>query len=66
MFNIADYMDQINWLVWLKMLVQIFIICYSVLWFWRRIAGTHAERLVKGILVLIAIALASWAAATEL
>jgi hypothetical protein len=60
MYNIADYIDQINWLVWFKMLVQIFIICYAVLWFWRRIAGTHAERLVKGIMVLIAIALASW------
>jgi diadenylate cyclase len=61
MHNFTDLLDQISWLVWFKMLVQIFIICYAVLWFWRRIAGTHAERLVKGIMVLIAIALASWA-----
>ena len=60
MYNIADFLDQINWFTWCKMIVQIVIICYAILWFWRRIAGTHAERLVKGIMVLIAIALASW------
>ena len=61
MDNITELLNQINWLTWFKMIVQIVIICYVVLWFWRRIAGTHAERLVKGILVLIAVALASWA-----
>lgn len=56
----ADFFDSINWIIWTKTLVQVFIICYAVLWLWRRIAGTHAERLVKGMFVLIAIAFASW------
>jgi diadenylate cyclase len=60
MHNIADFLSEINWFNWSKMLLQIVIICYAILWFWRRIAGTHAERLVKGIMVLIVIALASW------
>lgn len=52
--------ENVNWLSWVKIIVQIFIICYSGLWLWRRIAGTHAERLVKGMLVLIAISIACW------
>ncbi len=57
---LSDFFDSINWIIWSKTLVQVFIICYAVLWLWRRIAGTHAERLVKGMMVLVAIAFGSW------
>ncbi|MBS1990365.1 MAG: TIGR00159 family protein [Cyanobacteria bacterium SZAS LIN-3] len=60
MYNIADYLNQFTWFVWFKMIVQVVIICYAFFWFWRRIAGTHAERLVRGIMFLVVIALASW------
>jgi diadenylate cyclase len=55
-----SFVDQVNWLSWIKTIIQVFIICYSGLWCWRRIAGTHAERLVKGILVLIAVSVLCW------
>jgi len=58
--DLSNFMDQIDLLVWGKTLVQVLIICYAVLWLWRRIAGTHAERLVKGMVVLAAISFASW------
>ena len=61
MSNFADFLNQISWLTLAKVMVQLFVICYGVIWLWRRIAGTHAERLVKGMLVLIFIAVLSWA-----
>ena len=61
MGDFAEFFNQINWFTLAKVIVQIFVICYAVLWLWRRIAGTHAERLVKGMLVLILIAVGSWA-----
>lgn len=61
MGDFAEFFNQINWFTLAKVIVQIFVICYAVLWLWRRIAGTHAERLVKGMLVLILIAIGSWA-----
>lgn len=61
MGDFAEFFNQINWFTLGKVIVQIFVICYAVLWLWRRIAGTHAERLVKGMLVLILIAVGSWA-----
>ena len=61
LFNqIGNFFSQINWVTITKVSVQIFVICYGVLWLWRRIAGTHAERLVKGMMVLIIIALIAW------
>lgn len=60
MNDYGELINQINWFVLAKVIIQIFVLCYAVLWLWRRIAGTHAERLVKGILLLIAIAVASW------
>lgn len=35
-----------------KVAVQIVIILYAIVWTWRRIRGTQAERLVKGIMLL--------------
>jgi diadenylate cyclase len=44
-----------DWLVFGKFIVQSFIIVYAVLWVWRRILGTQAERLIYGVLVLAAV-----------
>lgn len=33
-------------------IIQVMIISYATVWMWRRIRGTQAERLVKGILML--------------
>src|SRR5579883_1611330 len=52
---ITTSLSQIDWLVFAKYLVQLFIIVYATLWLWRRIAGTQAARLVNGVLVLGAL-----------
>ncbi len=57
--DLSDFIKQIDLLTWGKTLLQVLIVFYAVLWVWRRIVGTHAERLVKGLLVLAAISLAS-------
>jgi diadenylate cyclase len=41
-------------------IVQVSVLFYSILWLWKRIAGTHAERLVKGVIVLLVIASCSY------
>jgi len=43
-----------------KTIIQLFIIVYAVLWVWSRIVGTQAERLVKGVIILSVIFLASY------
>jgi len=58
--QLSDFLNQIDWLIWGKTLFQVLVIWYALLWLWRRIVGTHAERLVKGMLVLAAISFASW------
>lgn len=39
----------------ITMIAQIAIISYFVIWAWKRIVGSQAERLVKGVLVLAGI-----------
>lgn len=39
----------------ISMSVQVAIISYAVIWAWKRIVGSQAERLVKGVLVLASI-----------
>jgi diadenylate cyclase len=60
MHNLSDLFTQINWLTALKLFVQAVIICYCVVWIWKRILGTQAERLVKGVMVLIAVCVLSY------
>jgi diadenylate cyclase len=60
MHNVNDVINQINWLTALKLFVQTVIICYCVIWIWKRILGTQAERLVKGVMVLIAVCVLSY------
>src|ERR1700687_4136707 len=50
-----------DWFSLLKLGVELFIIGYAIIWLWGRIRGTQAERLVKGLMTLIAICIASWA-----
>jgi len=49
-----------NWLVLAKLFVELFIIFYAIVWLWGRIRGTQAERLVKGLMTLVVICIASW------
>lgn len=48
-------LPAVDWLMIGKYLIQLFIIIYSLLWIWRRIVGTQAERLVNGVVVLAAV-----------
>lgn len=38
-----------------KMVIQILIIGYAIFWTWRKIKGTHAERIVKGLMFLASV-----------
>lgn len=49
-----------GWAPFLRYLSEIIIILYAVIWVRSRIRGTQAERLVKGVMVLVLICLISW------
>ncbi|HEY9772209.1 MAG TPA: diadenylate cyclase CdaA [Planktothrix sp.] len=66
MHNLGDLLQEINWLTALKLFVQTVIICYCTVWIWKRILGTQAERLVKGVMVLIGVCLLSYFAGFSL
>ncbi len=51
--------SQVSLVQLVKLIIQIFIISYALAWIWKRIVGTQAERLVKGVLVLIVICVIS-------
>jgi diadenylate cyclase len=53
-------LSHTNWLILCKNFLQVVIIVYGLIWAWRRIIGTQAERLVKGVLVLVIVAIASY------
>lgn len=44
-----------------KIILQVFIIGYVIIWTWKRIRKTQAERLLKGIMVLAMVWILSWA-----
>lgn len=50
-----------DWWALTKLFIELFIIFYAIVWLWGRIRGTQAERLVKGLMTLVAICIASWA-----
>ncbi|MBS1957471.1 MAG: TIGR00159 family protein [Cyanobacteria bacterium SZAS-4] len=58
--DLTDIFSQTNWLNAVKNFIQMLIICYCAIWIWRRIVGTQAERLVKGVMVLIGVAVISY------
>jgi diadenylate cyclase len=66
MHNLADVSKDINWLIALKLFLQTVIICYCTVWIWKRIIGTQAERLVKGVMVLIGVCVLSYFAGFSL
>jgi diadenylate cyclase len=59
MNELSKLLNHADAMTWAKDIFQILVICYAALWLWRRIAGTHAERLVKGMFILIAISFVS-------
>jgi diadenylate cyclase len=60
MHTLGEVLREIDWRTALKLFVQTVIICYCTVWIWKRILGTQAERLVKGVMVLIGICLLSY------
>jgi diadenylate cyclase len=50
----------IDWVNTAKIGLELIIIGYAIIWTWGRIRGTQAERLVKGIAVLLSACLLSW------
>ncbi len=62
----SEALSQVDWLIALKTFFQIVIICYCTIWVWRRIVGTQAERLVKGVMVLIGVCVISYFAGFSL
>jgi diadenylate cyclase len=49
-----------DWINTAKIGLELIIIGYAIIWTWGRIRGTQAERLVKGIAVLLSACLLSW------
>lgn len=60
MHDFHEVFSRVNWLFALKTFVQVVVIVYGMIWVWRRIVGTQAERLVKGVLVLIGVCALSY------
>lgn len=58
--NFDNLTAQVDWHLFVSTVIQIFIITYAGLWVWGRIRGTQAERLVKGVIILGVIFLASY------
>jgi len=52
MDGLIPTLSQSEWLTMGKYFAQVLIIIYGILWVWRRIVGTQAERVVKGVFVL--------------
>lgn len=52
--------EVIDWVNTAKIGLELIIIGYAIVWTWGRIRGTQAERLVKGIAVLLSACLLSW------
>lgn len=50
--NMLQLAGRVNAWETAKVAVQLTIILYAIIWTWRRIRGTQAERLVKGIMLL--------------
>jgi diadenylate cyclase len=49
----------LNWTEACKIALEVVIIFYALIWAWKRIRGTQAERLVKGVLVLTIVCICS-------
>jgi diadenylate cyclase len=50
----------VDWQFMATVAFQLVIIIYAIFWMWGRIKGTQAERLVKGVVVLVSVCLLSW------
>ncbi len=58
--KLNEQLTHVGWPAVIKTLAEVLIILYALVWLRARIRGTQAERLVKGVLVLVAACLASW------
>src|SRR5579883_3384587 len=55
MNEVLEMFKAPKWDFLATLVVQVLIISYILAWSWRRIVGTQAERLVKGVLVIAAV-----------
>lgn len=55
MNDLLGIINPPNWEVLIPLVIQVLILSYLIAWGWQRIIGSHAERLVKGVLVVAAI-----------
>jgi diadenylate cyclase len=55
--DLWHHLERFKWLAEPKQLVQLLLLGYACVWIWRRIIGTQAERLVKGIAFISIICL---------
>src|SRR5271154_2671493 len=55
--DLWHHLERFRWLTEPKQLVQLVLLGYACIWIWRRIIGTQAERLVKGIAFISIICL---------
>jgi diadenylate cyclase len=60
--NMQATLAAYGWLNVVRTCVEALIIAYAIVWLWKRIKGTQAERLVKGVLVLTFLCFLSWLA----
>lgn len=53
--NVNGELDIANIWFFITLIAQILVITYGVMWGWRRIVGTQAERALKGVLVVAGV-----------
>lgn len=58
--------SMVDWANLAKIVFELVIIGYGLIWIWWRIKGTQAERLVKGIVVIAMLCILSWIFRLEL
>ena len=56
-YVMADLDHRFNAWETAKIVLQFLIIAYAIIWTWKRIHGTQAERLVKGVMFFISFSL---------
>src|SRR5215470_15386583 len=60
--KLLQLLSTIGWPDLIRFGAEVFIIVYALCWVWGRIRGTQAERLLKGVVVLVLIYVVSWLA----
>lgn len=57
--RLVTFVSSLGWPTLIKILIEVLIIVYAIVWIWGRIRGTQAERLVKGVMILVLVCIGS-------